>query len=183
MNDAQLFEFESDFVASLRCVPMAVRFKLDSCGIKLTLRQWSRFTRGDRQDLLMAACERPAEIEAYRAALVSLIALRAGEPARALAEAPCGAWTDADQVPPAVVQQSHLVGLAPPSRAEWGRLTELQRFVLIKLTRDKHDNLNFAPAMIEFGMARGVWSRQMSPEFRQTADHQRPGVEPVLGLA
>ena len=68
MNDAQLFEFESDFVASLRCVPMAVRFKLDACGIKLTLRQWSRFTRGDRQDLLMAACEGPAEIEDYRAA-------------------------------------------------------------------------------------------------------------------
>ena len=183
MNDAQLFEFESDFVASLRCVPMAVRFKLDACGIKLTLRQWSRFTRGDRQDLLIAACESPAEVEAYRAALVALIAWRAGEPARALAEAPCGAWKDADQVPPAVVQQSHLVGLAPPSRAEWGRLTELQRFVLIKLTRDKHDNLNFAPAMIEFGMARGVWSRQISPELRQTAGHQRPGVEPVLGRA
>ena len=168
MNDAQLFEFESDFVASLRCVPMAVRFKLDACGIKLTLRQWSRFTRGDRQDLLMAACEGPAEIEDYRAALVALIALRAAEPARALTEAPCGAWTDADHVPPAVVQQAHLVGLAPPSRAEWARLTELQRFVLIKLTRDKHDNLNFAPAMIEFGICTdsGVWAPPVRTNVR-----------------
>ena len=46
MNDTQLFAFESDFVATLRCVPMAVRFKLDRCGIKLSLRQWSRFSRG-----------------------------------------------------------------------------------------------------------------------------------------
>ena len=168
MNDAQLFEFESDFVASLRCVPMAVRFKLDACGIKLTLRQWSRFTRGDRHDLLMAACEGPAEIEDYRSALVALIALRAAEPARALTEAPCGAWTDADHVPPAVVQQAYLVGLAPPSQAEWARLTELQRFVLIKLTRDKHDNLNFAPAMIEFGICTdsGVWAPPVRTNVR-----------------
>ena len=77
MNDTQLFDFESDFVATLRCVPMAVRFKLDACGIKLTLRQWSRFTRQDRQDLLTAACDSPAEIGAYRAALIALIAVRA----------------------------------------------------------------------------------------------------------
>lgn len=153
MNDAQLFDFESDFVATLRCVPMAVRFKLDACGIKLTLRQWSRFTRQDRQDLLTAACDSPAEIGAYRAALIALIAVRAGEPARALAEAPCEAWADVHHVPHAVVQQAHLVGIAPPNRTEWGRLTELQRFVLVKLTRDKHDNLNFAPAMAEFGIS------------------------------
>ncbi len=53
MNDQQLFAFENDFVATLRCIPMAVRFKLDRCGIKLTLRQWSRLTHSDRTDLLI----------------------------------------------------------------------------------------------------------------------------------
>ncbi len=154
MNDAQLFAFESDFVSTLRCVPMAVRFKLDACAIKLSLRQWSRFTQGDRQDLLTAPCESPAEVEAYREGLVALIALRAGEPARALAEPPCEQWKDALSVPMSVVHQARSVGLAPPSRSQWACLTELQRFVLLKLTRDKHDNLNFAPAMIEFGLAR-----------------------------
>lgn len=153
MNDAQLFAFESDFVATLRCVPMAVRLKLDACAIKLSLRQWSRFTRADRQDLLMAPCEGAAQVEAYRAELVALIALRAGEPAKALVEPPCEQWTDADNVPASVAHQARSVGLAPPSRSQWARLSELQRFVLLKLTRDKHDNLNFAPAMIEFGIA------------------------------
>ena len=164
MNDVQLFAFESDFVSTLRCVPMAVRFKLDACAIKLSLRQWSRFTRSDRQDLLMAPCEAPAEVEAYRAGLVALIALRAGEPARALVEAACEQWKDAHNVPVSVVHQAYSVGLAAPSRSQWARLTELQRFVLLKLTRDRHDNLNFAPAMSEFGIAEAT-SRadQMQP--------------------
>ena len=29
MNDTTLFAFEDDFVVALRCIPMAVRFKLD----------------------------------------------------------------------------------------------------------------------------------------------------------
>lgn len=37
------FKFEADFVDTLRCVPMIVRFKLDTVGIKLSLRAWSRF--------------------------------------------------------------------------------------------------------------------------------------------
>ena len=33
------------------------------------------------------------------------------------------------------------------------RLTVLQRFVLLKLSRDNHDNVNFVPALREFGLA------------------------------
>ena len=39
-----LFDFERDFAGSLRCIPMVARQKLDIVGIKLSLRQWSRFT-------------------------------------------------------------------------------------------------------------------------------------------
>jgi hypothetical protein len=152
MNDTAMFAFESDFVASLRCVPMAVRFKLDDCAIKLTLRQWSRFTRADRQDLLVAPCETPAEIAGYRAALVALIALRTGDLAAPLATPPCGAWEDTRQVAPVVSAHARSLGLPAPSAGQWARLSRLQRFVLIKLTRDNHDNVNFAPAMAEFGL-------------------------------
>jgi len=34
---ADFFQFEADFVDSLRCIPMQVRFKLATCGIKLKL--------------------------------------------------------------------------------------------------------------------------------------------------
>lgn len=154
MNDTQLFAFESDFVATLRCIPMAVRFKLDRCGIKLSLRQWSRFTRDDRQTLLIRPCDGHAEVEAYRAALADLVALRANEIAKPLAEPPCGQWEDRCQVAPVVVGYARGLGVPPPSRQEWAALRPLQRFVLVKLTRDNHDNVNFIPAMREFGLAR-----------------------------
>jgi hypothetical protein len=154
MNDTQLFAFESDFVATLRCIPMAVRLKLDLCGIKLSLRQWSRFTRGDRQDLLTTPCGSDAEIAAYRAHLVQLVTLRANEAAKPLAAQPCGQWDNAQQTPAVVTAHARSLGLCPPSQSEWAGLTPLQRFALIKLTRDNHDNINFVPAMQEFGLAR-----------------------------
>ena len=152
MNETQLFAFEQDFVDSLRCIPMAVRLKLDVCGIKVSLRQWSRFTREDRWDLLMAGCETPGEIMQYRAVLTDLIAQRAQEAAQPLTEPPCRQWEDADRLPPVVAGFAMALGLSPPTSPQWAALTRLQRFALLKLTRDNHDNVNFAPAMREFGL-------------------------------
>lgn len=153
MSDSQLFDFESDFVDALRCIPMAVRLKLDTSGIKLSLDQWSRFTQEDRQRLLMTPCAGAAGIEAYRRALVDLVALRANDVAKALADPPCGQWDNRRQAPAMVVNFARSAGLRPPTNRQWGALTRLQRFALIKLTRDSHDNVNFVPAMDEFGLA------------------------------
>jgi hypothetical protein len=158
MNDTHLFAFESDFVATLRCVPMAVRLKLDRCEIKLSLRQWSRFTRGDRRSLLEAPCRAPAEVAAYRTCLVELIALRAREAAKPLADPPAPLWEEASAPPPVVISFARSRGVSPPSSAAWRALAELQRFALIKLTRDNHDNVNFVPAMREFGLLEGGWT-------------------------
>jgi hypothetical protein len=152
MNDMQMFAFESDFVDSLRCVPMAVRLKLDRCGIKLSLRQWSRLTRQDRAELLIRPCETRKERDSYRTTLVALVALRAREEAKPLPERPLELWEDASSTALVVRTYATALGLSPPSDAQWATLTPLQRFVLIKLTRDSHDNVNFVPAMEEFGL-------------------------------
>jgi hypothetical protein len=153
MSHDQLFAFEADFVASLRCIPMAVRFKLDRAGIKLSLRQWSRFTRDDRQRLLAQACATPTEVEAYRDLLVELVADRAREAAKHLVDPPTDLWAQAPSVPGRVRDYAYSVGVHPPSDTQWAGLTILQRFVLAKLTRDNHDNVNFVPAMREFGLS------------------------------
>jgi hypothetical protein len=153
MDDTVLFAFESDFVATLRCIPMAVRFKLDRCGIKLSLRQWSRFTADDRRGLLMRRCVDKAETAAYRDALIALVAVRANEIARPLAEPPCGRWREIRRVPSPVIVYAGELGVRAPNEDEWAALTTLQRFALIKLSRDNHDNLNFLPALREFGLA------------------------------
>lgn len=164
MTHAQMFAFESDFVVSLRCIPMAVRFKLDRCGIKLSLRQWSRFTPADRRALLHAAISSDSEVDAYRDALVDVISARSDEPAKALATPPCRSWENGDHVPEVVTAYARSIGLPPPAAPDWARLTELQRFVLVKLTRDNHDNVNFAPAMLEFALVRPVGCQSVAEQ-------------------
>ena len=43
------FEFEADFVDSWRCIPMQVRYKLDTCGIKLKLAEWNQMNQTNRK--------------------------------------------------------------------------------------------------------------------------------------
>jgi hypothetical protein len=152
MTHSHLFAFENDFVVTLRCVPMAVRFKLDACGIKLSLRQWSRFLPEERRDLLMTPCETASEIESYRGRLVELIGLREGGEVKILTDTSSLGWEQTQELPSAVRSFAQSIAIAPPSNAQWRKLSQLQRFVLVKLSRDNHDNVNFIPAMREFGL-------------------------------
>lgn len=155
LDHARLFAFEDDFVRTLRCIPMAVRLKLDRTGIKLTLRQWSRLTQDDRLELLLALCSSRSEISAYRRRLSDLVALRTQETARPLAEVPVALWEAAGETAAVVTAYARSLGVPAPSSREWSALTELERFALIKLTRDSHDNVNFLPALREFGLGAG----------------------------
>lgn len=151
MEDLRIFDFERDFEGSLRCIPMVVRFKLDHCGVKLTLRQWSRFSVDERRQLVERPCAQADDIAAYGQWLRALIGLRAGEVAQDAPLDPRPAWRDTTEVPLPVDHQARQRGLLPPTQERWARLTPLQRFVLLKLTRAGHDNANFVPALQEFG--------------------------------
>jgi molybdopterin-guanine dinucleotide biosynthesis protein A len=149
--EAHLFGFEDDFVRTLRCVPMCVRLKLDRTGVKLSLRQWSRFTREDREALRLRPCATPAEIAAYRDALVDLIAQRSSEPVAMLSRSPEPVW-ERSELPDEIPRFAATRGVAAPAPDDWAKLVPLQRYALVKLTRDKHENANFEPAMREFGL-------------------------------
>ncbi|MBI1361276.1 MAG: hypothetical protein GC155_13445 [Alphaproteobacteria bacterium] len=149
----QIFEFEADFAADLRCIPMIVRLKLDRCGIKLSLRQWSRFTSADRAGLMTMRCDTDPETARFRNAVVRLINERSGDSVKCLPVEANPPWTRIDFVPCRIVQHAANIGIEPPSLAAWSSLSPLQRFALLKLTRDNHDNENFLPAMSEFGLA------------------------------
>jgi hypothetical protein len=152
MKHDRLFGFESDFVDRLQCIPMAVRFKLDRAGIKLTLKQWAQFTAADRRALLERPCDGDDAVDAYRVCLNELVALRAAQTARPLATPADVTWDQSDAAPPAVLAFARSQGIAPPSIMQWRALDALERFVLVKLSRDNHDNVNFVPAMREFGL-------------------------------
>ncbi len=153
-DEQRIFGFEADFARDLRCIPMVVRFKLDRCGVKLSLRQWSKMGVLNRASLLAARCDTDREIEAYRIAVVDLATSHCPESIRWLPADPEPAWANSTRVPTEVLRQAAASGIAPPSPECWQGLSLLQRFALLKLARSDHDNHNFVPAMSEMQLLR-----------------------------
>lgn len=145
------FEFEQDFVGSLRCIPMTVRHSLDTCGVKLKLEHWNQFTQTERQRLVDWPCSTPSEAEAYQEELQALIVEKTGAPAKTLAVSTNPPWQNQDEIPEQV-QQKFKDQAVSLSLSQWAALSELQRFALIKLSRPSHENSNFLPAVKEFGL-------------------------------
>lgn len=145
------FQFEADFVASLRCIPMQVRYRLDTCGIKLKLHQWQKFDLADRQQLVENTTDSPAEIGKYRQLLIDLIQKRTGEVATELAIDPQPPWLDPTVIPAAVHRRMVAAQLAVTG-PQWSQLSPVQRFALIKLSGSSHEQNNFMPALREFGL-------------------------------
>ena len=145
------FQFEADFVEALRCIPMQVRFKLDSCGVKLKLQHWHQFAIADRQTLLDLPCTTPEEIAAYHQFLQNLVVQYTGSPASELPIDPQPPWLNEATVAETAQAKAAELGQAI-SPDQWASLNPLQRFALIKLSRSGHENRNFLPALKEFGL-------------------------------
>ena len=60
-----------------------------------------------------------------------------------------GPWDDPD-IPNQVTRKASEFGAVPPTPSQWRALTPLQRFALIKLSRDGEHGRNFMPALREF---------------------------------
>ena len=146
---ADFFQFESDFVDSLRCIPMQVRYKLDTCGVKLKLAHWHQFSQSERQQLVDLDCATAANTEHYRSVLRQLVQAHTGELPTDLPIDLQPAWVDATAIPESVVAQAKSVG-QEIHLDQWAKLSPLQRFALIKLSRSQHENKNFLPALQEF---------------------------------
>ena len=150
---AVFFKFEADFVESLRCIPMQVRYKLDTCGIKLKLSDWSHMTQVEREALVELPCTTESEIQAYAEYLQNLILQRNGTPAATLFIEPHPAWMDAANVPDSLQKKAEEIGVTLTPQ-QWKDLTPLQRFSLIKLSRPGHENENFPKAIAEFNLVK-----------------------------
>jgi hypothetical protein len=143
------FAFENPFVTELRCIPMAVRRKLDLTGLKLSLGQWTKFSLDNRRFLMNSPIDHPHADWGHRA---RTLVQELGEEPRLLEIETLPAWKVLEHIPADVASQcgSHEIEL---SLATWRSLDELQRFALVKLSRPGHENRNFLPALREFGIA------------------------------
>ena len=145
----KFFQFEADFVDSLRCIPMQVRMKLDTCGIKLKLTHWHQFTQQERQALVEMPCLATEEIQTYGQYVQQLVIKYTDTPASELPIDNHPAWMDATTIPPSIQEKAQEFGVSLTSQ-QWTALTPEQRFALIKLSRSSHENKNFLPALKEF---------------------------------
>ena len=146
------FGFEEDFAEdNVRCIPMIVRFKLDACSIKLQLHEWSRMNLQERILLAEMDCFSRRQLQQYRYYLQQLVIKYTGAKAADLPAIENAAWANVDNVPD--ILHEKLAEFAwQLSQQQWQNLSNLQRFVLLKLCRPGHENRNFPKAIKEFGL-------------------------------
>jgi hypothetical protein len=151
-GETNYFEFEQDFMENnMRCIPMLVRFKLDAVGIKLKIREWSKFTLDEKIDLAIKPCVTPAEIRRYHNELNFLIKKYTAGEATMLNVDFSSEWEILESVPENLQLKAAEFGWKI-KLPQWKSLNNLQRFALLKLCRPGHENVNFPKAYREFGM-------------------------------
>jgi len=152
LRDIEYFLFEEDFMeGNIRCIPMIVRFKMDKAGIKLKLSAWSRFSAEERIKLAQMACYYDDEIISYTTYLTKLVKKRTRQTPKRLAVEQNPLWSDVYSIPEVLAEKFNEFGWKL-SIEKWGRLTDLQRFALLKLCRPRHENRNFPSAVKEFSL-------------------------------
>ncbi len=151
MNKTTFFAFETDFVESLRCIPMIVRMNLDTCGVKLKLEHWHQLSQKEKQSLVEMPCTTKLEADNYRQWLQDLIMQKTGSLAKELAIADSPDWLNSKKIPESLITKAAEFDLVISSQ-QWSNLSPVQRFALIKLSRPSHENRNFIPALKEFGI-------------------------------
>ncbi|MCP9826146.1 nitrate reductase associated protein [Synechococcus sp. EJ6-Ellesmere] len=147
------FAFEADFVEDLRCLPMAVRRKLDLAGVKLKLSHWHSLDSDERARLLVWS-DAPAAIVDLRQWLQRRTAELADGPARAIDPAIAADWQQLEAVPERLRAACEQLG-SGVELAQWQSLDELQRFALVKLSHPGHEHRNLPRALMEFGLGLG----------------------------
>ena len=151
LKGIEYFQFEEDFVeANIRCIPMIVRFKMDAAGIKLKLSEWSKFKVEERIELALLPCNDEKEQEQYNSYLRSLIKKYTGDEATTLEINKHPEW-DTDIVPETLSDRLKKFDCILTDD-KWRSLTHLQRFALLKLMKEGHENKNFPKAIKEFGL-------------------------------
>lgn len=145
------FDFESDFVESLRCIPMIVRYKLDSCGIKLKLPEWVKISVEEKTQLAYLPCYLNSEIDQYGQLVKELVWKYSNHEASLLSNID-DSWNELNIVPEEVQQKAVEWDCPVLTLKQWIELDTLQRFALVKLSRSGHEGKNFPRAMREFGI-------------------------------
>ncbi len=155
------FAFEADFTADLRCIPMAVRRKLDLAGVKLKLSHWSELTAAERDALLQWPDDAVA-IDALRSHLLERTAQLSAGQAGSLPRPNDAPWQQSDHWPEALLQSCLQLQIRLREQG-WSDLNELQRFALVKLSHPGHEHRNLPKALGELDLIASAAAHDAAP--------------------
>jgi hypothetical protein len=147
--ETRFFAFENDFVGTLKCIPMIVRYKLDTCRIKLKLADWVKLNFNEKDKLAQMPCYEQTEIEHYAEYVQQLVWQHTGSLPSVLAEVD-DRWTSYFEVPEEVHLKAAEWECPPITLNQWASFDLLERFALVKLSRSGHEGKNFPAAVREF---------------------------------
>ena len=152
LDGIEYFQFEEEFMENnMRCIPMIIRFKMDMVGIKLKLFEWKKFSTEERIELALMNCSFNEGSEQYAGYLAGLIKKNTGQDPTIMEVNKTPAWKQLHSIPGTLIEKLKEFNWNL-SLVQWGYLTDLQRFALLKLCRPGHENKNFPIAMKEFNL-------------------------------
>lgn len=152
LDGIEYFQFEEEFMENnMRCIPMIIRFKMDIAGIKLKLSEWKKFSTEERIELALMSCGFNEGSKQYAGYLARLIKRRTGRNPTNMEVNKTPEWKDLHSIPGSLIEKLKEFNWNL-SISQWGTLTDLQRFALLKLCRPGHENKNFPKAVKEFSL-------------------------------
>jgi hypothetical protein len=122
---------------------------MDQAGIKLKLAEWCKFNIDERIELAKKSCSNEYEIKLYNHYLNNLVINYTGKAAAPLQIDINPAWANTEIVPEILLEKLREYGWQLSGK-QWKEISKLQRFALLKLCKDGHENKNFPKAMKEF---------------------------------
>jgi hypothetical protein len=143
------FKFEDEVYSSLSCVPMAVRRKLDKVGLKISLAQWQKLSRGERLAVCHLPIDSPDEREVIKLFLDEAVRDRSGDVPKPLSDDARSAADPPSEPPPELMTRAAQLGISL-GPTQWQRLDDDERYALIKLGVGAEPSHNFGAALHEF---------------------------------
>jgi hypothetical protein len=145
------FKFEDEMHESLRCVPMAVRRKLDRVGLKIGLEQWKSLDRGERLAICHLPTDSAEECDGLAVFIREAMKRRFGVEPKSLTDAQRASAEPPASAPARVVAHAQAAGFDLSGTA-WARLDGDERFALMKMGDAATPSHNLAAALKEFSV-------------------------------
>jgi hypothetical protein len=117
-------------------------------GLKISLEQWQRLSRGERLMICHAPASMPEECDVLRLFIDEVTAARSGSPPRLLSDESRKEAEPQAEPPPSLVANAYAIGVALTMR-EWERLDDDERYALMKLGGAPRPSHNFKAALNE----------------------------------